>query len=166
MRTLAGSRTRLSLLPRWPLRAQSFQLFLPFQLWTWLSIGRRTSTSMPSQRSLEQPCSSVSRYGNCVTARFKILLLDISELQEKHFSLPVLAEQCPVLNHTSISAGSMTCTHPIAPYSYNSTCEVRCDEGYEPSGQDQIRCDHTGQWTASVPSCTSKVIVITFDRLR
>ncbi|KAE8294240.1 P-selectin CD62 antigen-like family member P Granule membrane protein 140 [Larimichthys crocea] len=74
-----------------------------------------------------------------------------------HWNNPVplcQAEQCPVLNHTSISAGSMTCTHPIAPYSYNSTCEVRCDEGYEPSGQDQIRCDHTGQWTASVPSCT------------
>ncbi|XP_076582391.1 P-selectin isoform X1 [Chaetodon auriga] len=66
------------------------------------------------------------------------------------------AEQCPVLNHTSVSAGSMNCSHPIAPNSYNSTCEVRCDEGYEPSGQDQIRCDHTGQWTASVPSCTKK----------
>ncbi|XP_070764544.1 P-selectin [Enoplosus armatus] len=65
-------------------------------------------------------------------------------------------EQCPALNHTDISAGSMNCSHPIAPYSYNSTCEVRCDEGYEPSGQDQIRCDHTGQWTASVPECTVK----------
>ncbi|XP_070817197.1 P-selectin isoform X3 [Chaetodon trifascialis] len=66
------------------------------------------------------------------------------------------AEQCPVLNHTSVGAGRMNCSHPIAPNSYNSTCEVRCDEGYEPSGQDQIRCDHTGQWTASVPSCTKK----------
>ncbi|TKS74535.1 E-selectin CD62 antigen-like family member E [Collichthys lucidus] len=74
-----------------------------------------------------------------------------------HWNNPVplcQAERCPVLNHTSISAGRLTCTDPIAPYSYNSTCEVRCDEGYEPSGQDQIRCDHTGQWTASVPSCT------------
>ncbi|XP_073332412.1 P-selectin [Pagrus major] len=66
------------------------------------------------------------------------------------------AEQCPALNHTNIDAGSMNCSHPIAPYSYNSTCEVQCDEGYEPSGHKQIRCDHTGQWTASVPACKVK----------
>lgn len=82
---------------------------------------------------------------------------------QKYFSLPISVEQCPVLNHTSISAGSMNCSHPIAPYSFNSTCEVMCNEGYEPSGPDQIRCDHTGQWTASVPACTSKVIVITSE---
>nr|XP_046248042.1 P-selectin isoform X2 [Scatophagus argus] len=76
-----------------------------------------------------------------------------------HWDRPVplcQVEQCPVLNHTNIEAGSMNCSHPIAPYSYNSTCEVRCDEGYEPSGQDKIRCDHTGNWTASVPECTIK----------
>ncbi|XP_069006406.1 P-selectin [Embiotoca jacksoni] len=63
-------------------------------------------------------------------------------------------EQCPVLNLTDFSGGSMNCSHPITPYSYNSTCEFRCDEGYELTGQDQIQCDHTGQWTASVPTCT------------
>ncbi|XP_053287099.1 P-selectin isoform X1 [Pleuronectes platessa] len=65
-------------------------------------------------------------------------------------------EQCPVLNHTNSSGGRMNCSHPIADYSYNSTCEVRCDEGYELSGDGHIRCDHTGQWTASVPACTVK----------
>ncbi|XP_039985252.1 P-selectin isoform X2 [Xiphias gladius] len=65
-------------------------------------------------------------------------------------------EQCQVLNHTNISGGSMNCSHPIAPYSYNSTCQVRCDEGYELHGEDQIHCDHAGQWTASVPACTRK----------
>ncbi|XP_069378251.1 P-selectin-like isoform X2 [Paralichthys olivaceus] len=65
-------------------------------------------------------------------------------------------EQCPVLNHTNSSGGRVNCSHPIAPYSYNSTCEVRCDEGYELSGNEHIRCDHTGQWTASVPACTVK----------
>lgn len=73
-----------------------------------------------------------------------------------HWDHPVplcQAEQCPVLNHTKISGGNMNCSHPIAPYSYNSTCEVRCEEGYWLSGQDHIRCDHTGQWTASVPTC-------------
>ncbi|GLD50241.1 E-selectin-like protein [Lates japonicus] len=76
-----------------------------------------------------------------------------------HWNHPVplcQVEQCPALNHTNISGGSMNCTHPITSYSYNSTCEVRCDKGYELSGEAQIRCDHTGQWTASVPVCTVK----------
>ncbi|XP_053178932.1 P-selectin [Scomber japonicus] len=74
-----------------------------------------------------------------------------------HWDHPVplcQAEQCPVLNHTKISGRNMNCSHPIAPYSYNSTCEIRCEEGYWLSGQDHIRCDHTGQWTASVPTCS------------
>lgn len=65
-------------------------------------------------------------------------------------------EQCPVLNHTSFSDGHMNCSHPVAPHSYNSTCQFRCDEGYDLIGQHQIHCDHTGQWTASVPTCTVK----------
>ncbi|KAF7657860.1 hypothetical protein LDENG_00021020 [Lucifuga dentata] len=60
-------------------------------------------------------------------------------------------QQCPALNHTGVS---MNCSHPIAPYSYNSTCEFRCHEGYKLSGQDWIQCEHTGQWTASIPACT------------
>ncbi|XP_060890783.1 P-selectin-like [Labrus mixtus] len=65
-------------------------------------------------------------------------------------------KKCPDLDHVNISSGNMNCSHPVAHYSYNSTCEVRCDEGYELRGQDQIRCDHTGKWTGSVPACTVK----------
>uniref|UniRef100_A0A3B4H943 E-selectin n=1 Tax=Pundamilia nyererei TaxID=303518 RepID=A0A3B4H943_9CICH len=50
----------------------------------------------------------------------------------------------------------MNCSHPIAAFSYNSTCEFSCDEGYELIGQNQIICDRTGQWTATVPVCTAK----------
>ncbi|XP_029988668.1 P-selectin isoform X2 [Sphaeramia orbicularis] len=65
------------------------------------------------------------------------------------------AKQCPVLNET-FRGGRMNCSHPFAPHSYNSTCEVGCNEGYELHGYDLIRCDHTGQWTASLPTCEVK----------
>ncbi|KAM3619827.1 uncharacterized protein V6R79_014234 [Siganus canaliculatus] len=64
--------------------------------------------------------------------------------------------QCPELNLTNISAGSSNCSHAFALSSYNSTCDVRCDEGYELHGHDRIWCDHRGQWTPSVPACTMK----------
>ncbi|XP_061593100.1 P-selectin [Cololabis saira] len=76
-----------------------------------------------------------------------------------HWSRPVpicQAEQCSVLNHTDLIGGTMNCSHPIKPYSYNSTCEFRCQEGYELIGQDHTQCDHSGQWTASIPACTVK----------
>lgn len=65
-------------------------------------------------------------------------------------------KQCPVLNNTIISAGTINCSHPIAPYSYNSTCKFTCNEGFEMRGQDYIRCEDTSKWTASVPTCTAK----------
>lgn len=68
-----------------------------------------------------------------------------------------VAVHCPVLDNTNTSRGRLNCSHPIAPYSYNSTCEVICDEGHELSGEGQIRCDHTGWWTASVPTCEGEV---------
>ncbi|KAK2835610.1 hypothetical protein Q5P01_016094 [Channa striata] len=76
-----------------------------------------------------------------------------------HWNHPVplcQVKPCPALNHTSVNGGSIKCSHPIAPYSFNSTCDVLCDEGYELRAQGRIRCDHTGQWTASVPACTIK----------
>uniref|UniRef100_A0A3Q1FXF4 E-selectin n=1 Tax=Acanthochromis polyacanthus TaxID=80966 RepID=A0A3Q1FXF4_9TELE len=65
------------------------------------------------------------------------------------------AEQCPVLNQTDFRSGRMNCSHPTGLHSYNSTCEFRCDEGYKLIGEDQIRCNHSGQWTASIPVCTA-----------
>ncbi|XP_046905789.1 P-selectin isoform X2 [Hypomesus transpacificus] len=61
--------------------------------------------------------------------------------------------QCLTLN-SAPSGGSMNCSNPIALNSYNSTCEVSCDEGFELKGPEKIQCDHTGLWTDNVPNCT------------
>ncbi|KAK0147553.1 P-selectin [Merluccius polli] len=49
-------------------------------------------------------------------------------------------EQCPALNQTTDRL-LMTCNHPIAPSSYNSTCEFSCEEGFELSGQSWTECN-------------------------
>ncbi|XP_076009734.1 P-selectin [Genypterus blacodes] len=65
------------------------------------------------------------------------------------------AEQCPAIDHAP-AGGSVNCSLIQPPFSPNSSCEFRCDEGYELIGQDRIGCEHGGQWSASIPSCTVK----------
>lgn len=79
-------------------------------------------------------------------------------LRWAYFLCSVSAVRCPVLDNSNVSAGGLNCSDPIGPHSYNSTCEIRCNAGYEPSGQEQIQCDHSGQWTASMPTCRGSVL--------
>ncbi|XP_051868507.1 P-selectin-like isoform X3 [Pristis pectinata] len=47
----------------------------------------------------------------------------------------------------------MTCSEPIGPFSYNSTCDFSCPDGFALSGSSRIECAVTGQWTAPMPTC-------------
>ncbi|KAM9479029.1 P-selectin isoform 3-T3 [Salvelinus alpinus] len=62
-------------------------------------------------------------------------------------------KQCPSLD-SGPHRGTMNCSSPIALHSYNSACEFSCDLGFDLIGPDRIQCDHTGQWTANVSTCT------------
>ncbi|KAG5269613.1 hypothetical protein AALO_G00204010 [Alosa alosa] len=69
-------------------------------------------------------------------------------------ALPVCqAVECPAVSDVP-SGGSMNCSHPISPNSFNSTCEFRCDEGFLLQGAQSTECDATGQWTHPAPNCT------------
>ncbi|KAL2089451.1 hypothetical protein ACEWY4_014139 [Coilia grayii] len=39
------------------------------------------------------------------------------------------AVECPAISDAP-SGGQVNCSHPIAPHSFTSTCEFRCDEGF------------------------------------
>ncbi|XP_048109437.1 L-selectin-like isoform X2 [Alosa alosa] len=62
------------------------------------------------------------------------------------------AVKCPAVSDAP-SGGGLNCSHPIAPYSFNSTCEFRCDEGFLLQGAKRTECDATGQWTHPAPTC-------------
>ncbi|XP_053325675.1 L-selectin-like [Spea bombifrons] len=46
-----------------------------------------------------------------------------------------------------------TCNHSLAEYSYNSTCEFKCSEGFQLYGSTVTTCDSSGQWTKPTPTC-------------
>ncbi|XP_041063832.1 L-selectin-like isoform X1 [Carcharodon carcharias] len=47
----------------------------------------------------------------------------------------------------------VTCSKPIVPFSYNSTCDFNCPEGFVLHGSSRTKCEATGQWTAPMPTC-------------
>ncbi|GAA6093773.1 uncharacterized protein LOC113647597 [Tachysurus ichikawai] len=61
--------------------------------------------------------------------------------------------QCFGLNVTL--HGTIQCNHPIEPFSYQSSCEFSCEEGYKLTGSSYslLMCNASGQWNDSQPTC-------------
>ncbi|XP_045694688.1 E-selectin [Phyllostomus hastatus] len=49
--------------------------------------------------------------------------------------------------------GSLACTHPWGAFSYDSSCAVSCEEGYQPSSPGATRCTASGEWSTPLPGC-------------
>ncbi|XP_032382005.1 LOW QUALITY PROTEIN: E-selectin-like [Etheostoma spectabile] len=63
--------------------------------------------------------------------------------------------QCQELS--SPARGSMKCSDPLGPSSYQSTCVFTCDEGYAlaDSLSNTLQCEASGFWNASQPLCVA-----------
>ncbi|XP_016351845.1 L-selectin-like isoform X2 [Sinocyclocheilus anshuiensis] len=61
--------------------------------------------------------------------------------------------QCPEL--TKPQEGRMQCHHPMGIFSYQSTCEFLCVEGYtlRDSSSSTLFCGAKGRWNDSQPTC-------------
>lgn len=66
-------------------------------------------------------------------------------------SLPVV--QCAKLEPKGVH---MNCSHPYGDFSYNSTCEFGCQEGFERRGAGKLRCLPSQEWSANIPTCTGR----------
>lgn len=54
--------------------------------------------------------------------------------------------------------GTMQCNHPLQDFSYQSSCEFSCEEGYTLTGSSSswLMCDTSGHWNDSQPTCEGK----------
>ncbi|NWT79095.1 LYAM3 protein, partial [Lanius ludovicianus] len=70
------------------------------------------------------------------------------------FHGPECAEvvQCAKLEPKGVH---MSCSHPYRDFSYNSTCEFRCQEGFERQGAGMLWCLPSQEWSANIPTCTA-----------
>ncbi|KFQ31403.1 E-selectin, partial [Merops nubicus] len=49
--------------------------------------------------------------------------------------------------------GSLDCSHPLENFSYNSSCTVQCEEGYELTALESVYCTSSGVWSAPLAAC-------------
>ncbi|XP_009582061.1 PREDICTED: E-selectin [Fulmarus glacialis] len=49
--------------------------------------------------------------------------------------------------------GSLKCNHPLENFSYNSSCTVQCEEGYELTASESVYCTSSGVWSAPLAAC-------------
>ncbi|XP_009080103.1 PREDICTED: L-selectin [Acanthisitta chloris] len=49
--------------------------------------------------------------------------------------------------------GSLECSHPLENFSYNSSCTVQCEEGYELTALESVHCTSSGVWSAPLAAC-------------
>ncbi|KAF2988163.1 hypothetical protein EK904_013697 [Melospiza melodia maxima] len=49
--------------------------------------------------------------------------------------------------------GSLECHHPLGDFSYNSSCTVQCEEGYELTALESVLCTSAGLWSAPLAAC-------------
>ncbi|XP_075012859.1 E-selectin-like [Calonectris borealis] len=49
--------------------------------------------------------------------------------------------------------GSLECNHPLENFSYNSSCTVQCEEGYELTASESVYCTSSGVWSAPLAAC-------------
>ncbi|NWS83178.1 LYAM2 protein, partial [Toxostoma redivivum] len=49
--------------------------------------------------------------------------------------------------------GSLECHHPLGDFSYNSSCTVQCEEGYELTALESVHCTSSGAWSAPLAAC-------------
>uniref|UniRef100_UPI00398EB6D4 L-selectin-like isoform X2 n=1 Tax=Pristiophorus japonicus TaxID=55135 RepID=UPI00398EB6D4 len=49
--------------------------------------------------------------------------------------------------------GNRNCSHPIGNFSYRSTCDFGCVEGFSLNGSVSLQCGGSGTWSSPIPTC-------------
>ncbi|KAM9186523.1 E-selectin-like isoform 2-T2 [Mergus octosetaceus] len=49
--------------------------------------------------------------------------------------------------------GSMVCSPDTRNFTYNTSCYFACSEGWKLSGSHVLKCNSSGNWSASLPTC-------------
>ncbi|XP_042602763.1 P-selectin isoform X2 [Cyprinus carpio] len=116
-------------------------------------------TPAKSHLTCDDPLGKFSFRSSCITTCEEGYTLrgetTLTCLSDGNWSAPSpVCEAVQCLPITDAPGGwSMNCTHPLSIHSFNSSCEFKCEEGFELKGSNTTWCDQTGHWTHKPPTC-------------
>lgn len=92
------------------------------------------------------------------TARHTLELHKLSK--PSNYSVAIAVVTCNAI--LAPANGHLTCADPLGKFSFNSSCNVSCDEGYKLRGKATLTCLSAGNWSAPTPVCEGTWIYIWF----
>ncbi|MBN3296661.1 LYAM3 protein, partial [Amia calva] len=69
-----------------------------------------------------------------------------------------LQPQCEAVKCSTLETpqhGNVICSHPNGEFSYNSSCQFSCAQGFELKGEANLTCTASTQWTGETPHCAA-----------
>ncbi|XP_064789078.1 E-selectin-like [Oncorhynchus masou masou] len=61
--------------------------------------------------------------------------------------------ECKMEEVTVPANASVRCSHPNGNFSFDSTCQYSCEEGYQLSSSGPVRCTASESWSEQPPTC-------------
>ncbi|XP_034149522.1 E-selectin [Esox lucius] len=61
--------------------------------------------------------------------------------------------QCKMEEVTVPDKASVSCSHPNGNFSFNSTCQYFCEEGYQLNNSGNMKCTASQSWSGQPPTC-------------
>ncbi|XP_055799804.1 E-selectin-like isoform X1 [Salvelinus fontinalis] len=61
--------------------------------------------------------------------------------------------ECKMEEVTVPAKASVSCSHPNGNFSFDSTCQYSCEEGYRLSSSGPVRCTASESWSEQPPTC-------------
>uniref|UniRef100_A0A8C7J3G6 E-selectin n=1 Tax=Oncorhynchus kisutch TaxID=8019 RepID=A0A8C7J3G6_ONCKI len=61
--------------------------------------------------------------------------------------------ECKMEGVTVPAKASVSCSHPNGNFSFDSTCQYSCEEGYRLSSSGPVRCTASESWSEQPPTC-------------
>ncbi|XP_041127083.1 L-selectin-like [Polyodon spathula] len=73
------------------------------------------------------------------------------------------AVKCEALSEPDHSI--FICSDLYGSFSYNSTCQFHCSEGFALNGSSMVICNSSGDWTEPIPTCTVQSDLLDYSLL-
>uniref|UniRef100_H2ZZU4 E-selectin n=1 Tax=Latimeria chalumnae TaxID=7897 RepID=H2ZZU4_LATCH len=116
--------------------------------------GFMTCTHPHGNFTYNSACDFGCSEGFCLFGSERIRCAATEETTSGNWTAP--APSCQIVKCNPLKSpeqGAMNCSHFNGDFTYNSTCDFSCSEGFRLTGPERRQCTASGEWTGAAPMC-------------